>query len=68
MATPLTALADYVYMYKKNWTNLEPVVEDLRIDVDEILKAPRDHFLIYKNYNCRRVINFFKGILEELNR
>jgi predicted transcriptional regulator of viral defense system len=31
MASPWRAMADYVYVHRKNWKGLEPVVESLRV-------------------------------------
>jgi predicted transcriptional regulator of viral defense system len=35
MAKPIKALSDYVYVQKKDWTGLKPVVESLRVEEEE---------------------------------
>jgi predicted transcriptional regulator of viral defense system len=48
MASPWRAMADYVYVHRKNWKGLKPVVESLRVDpehfsdfrtLDEVLES-----------------------------
>jgi predicted transcriptional regulator of viral defense system len=36
MATPFRAIADYVYVYKKNWNTLDPLFESLRIEENDL--------------------------------
>jgi len=66
-ATPLKALADYVYLYGHNWSSIQPLVESLRIDresLNEITKA--DFIELEGNYTNRRVIDFLEGLKKEL--
>lgn len=68
MANPWKALVDYVYIYKKEWRSIEPVMKSLRVEKESL--ANIDHDLldqmeeIYKN---SRVRNFIKGIKKDLN-
>jgi len=66
-ATPLKALADYVYLHGYDWTSSRPLVESLRID-DESLReiAKTDFFELEGNYTNRRVVRFLQGLREEL--
>lgn len=67
MATPLKALADYVYIHKENWEGLAPVVESLRVEPDCLKEAGQEGFdRLYKNYNSRRVKKFIKGLKKDL--
>lgn len=67
IASPLKALADYVYAHKCDWTGLEPVVESLRVEIDELGSLTGDEFeVITANYNSRRVQRFCKGLREDL--
>jgi len=67
MASPLKALADYVYVQKKDWTGLKPVVESLRIEPEEFASvAVNDLDALIENYKSRRVMNFLKGLRKDL--
>ena len=66
MATPLKALMDYVYIYKKDWKDLKPVVTSLRVDPSELEKANwKDLEKLLPEYKSRRVEKFIKGIINE---
>lgn len=67
MANPWKALIDYVYVYKKQWRGIKPVVESLRVE-KESLENTDCVFLsqleeIYKN---SRVQKFIKGLKKDL--
>lgn len=67
MATPLKALADYVYIHKERWERTSPVIESLRVEPDCLKKLGRKEFdRLYQNYNNRRVKKFIKGLKKEL--
>jgi len=69
MAQPIKALADYVYVHKKDWTGLTPAAEDLRIEPDEfesVAVAEIDELI--GNYTSRRVVRFLKCVRKELGR
>ena len=68
MAAPIKALADYVYIHRRDWAGLEPVVKSLRVDPQELeglsaecLRALSD------NYRSRRVQKFINGLQKDLN-
>jgi hypothetical protein len=67
MARPWKAIADYVFVYKKDWITLDPLRESLRIDAmllkDSDLVELKE---IEAAYASRRVSRFFKGVLREL--
>jgi hypothetical protein len=66
-AKPLKALADYVYELKYNWDSLEPLVESLRIESDNLETLTGDDFdEIQGNYEVSNVENFLSGIRKEL--
>jgi len=68
MARPLKALADYVYVRKRDWAGIEPVVSDLRIEPEEleqITGAMLD--TLSGNYCDPRVKRFFEGLRKDLN-
>jgi len=68
MATPLKALADYVYVHKRDWTGIKPVIGSLRIEREE-LKQVTGGILesLASNYNSSRVSRFLEGLREDLN-
>mgnify|MGYP000973465885 FL=1 len=69
MAQPIKALADYVYVHKKDWTGLTPAAEDLRIEPDEFESVAVEEIdELIENYTSRRVVRFLKGVRKELGR
>ena len=69
MAQPLKALADYVYVNKKDWTGLGPVVASLRIDDAEFAQvSAADLEGLAENYPGRRVKRFLAGLRKDLGR
>ncbi len=69
MATPLKALADYVYVHGKDWSHLAPAMESLRIEQDTMTTVSVDMVdELFDTYRNRRVRRFLEGIREELNR
>ncbi|NOY76206.1 MAG: hypothetical protein GXP32_10530 [Kiritimatiellaeota bacterium] len=66
MATPLKALTDYVYVNQKEWKDLKPVLESLRVDQEELSKTNwKDLKKLLPEYKNRRVERFIKGIINE---
>ena len=67
MATPMKALADYVYVNKKDWAELKPVAESLRIEQEEFESVTSDDLdALIENYTSRRVQKFIKGLRKDL--
>ena len=67
MASPIKALADYVYVHKKDWTSLKPVEESLRVDLEEFESVTwNDIELLIDNYTSRRVQKFIQGLKRDL--
>ena len=67
VARPIKALADYVYVYKKDWSDLKPVIESMRIeevDLESIHSTEIEE--IIDNYSSRRVRKFLKGLKGDL--
>lgn len=66
-ATPLKALADYVYIHKRDWDSSRPLIESLRIDEDNLRELTEADFLeLEGNYYNRRVARFLEGLKREL--
>jgi predicted transcriptional regulator of viral defense system len=67
MAKPIKALADYVYVHKKDWVGLKPVMESMRIEPEEFESVTGDDIdLLIDNYRNRRVQKFIKGVKKDL--
>ncbi len=67
LASPLKALADYVYVHKRDWNSAGPVIESLRVDealLGGIEAAALDQ--LAANYSSRRVRRFLKGLRKDL--
>jgi hypothetical protein len=67
MAQPLKALADYVYVHKKNWNSLKEAVLDLRLDEENLrsFKVSEVEDLLL-SYGSRRVRTFLQKLHKEL--
>jgi len=66
-ATPLKALADYVYLHGYDWTSSRPLVESLRIDDESLREITKTDFIeLEGNYTNRRVVRFLQGLSKEL--
>ena len=69
MASPLKALADYVYAHRVDWTSAGPVIESLRVDESALAGINSEVFeLLIDNYSSRRVRRFLKGLRKDLTR
>jgi len=69
LASPLKALADYVYAHRCDWNSARPVVESLRIDESSLAAVnPASFDRLLANYTARRVRRFLKGLRKDLIR
>jgi predicted transcriptional regulator of viral defense system len=67
MASPIKALADYVYVHKKDWAGFKPAAESLRIEPEEFESVTTDDLdALIENYTSRRVGKFLKGLRKDL--
>ena len=67
LATPLKALADYVYVHECDWDSARPVVEGLRVDEALLAGIEAGGFdRLAVNYPSRRVRRFLRGLAKEL--
>lgn len=63
MAKPWKAICDYVYCYRKEWRNLDPLVQSLRMDIDELpLFSDIEKAMLDNYYHSRRVTRFLNGM------
>jgi len=69
MASPLKALADYVYAHRLDWASAGPVIESLRVDESSLASLNLEIFeRLIDNYSSRRVLRFLKGLRKDMNR
>ncbi len=67
MAGPEKALADYVYVYKKDWQGMGPLLESLRIEEDDVKNLSVDTLAALRElYKNSRVRTFVDGLLEDI--
>jgi predicted transcriptional regulator of viral defense system len=68
MAGPLKALADYVYVRKRDWAGIEPVVGSLRIEPEQFEQVTRETLeALLCNYPNTRVKRFLEGLRKDLH-
>jgi hypothetical protein len=69
LASPLKALADYVYAHRLDWISASPVIESLRIDESSLAGIKVETFeRLLANYSSRRVRRFLEGLRKDLHR
>jgi len=69
LASPLRALADYVYIKKIDWESLDYLISGMRIDLEQLTQINRNHFLEMKKiYRSRRVLHFLDSLKQELKK
>ena len=69
LASPLKALADYVYAHRCDWNSARPVVESLRIDESSLASVePASFDRLLANYTAKRVQRFLEGLRKGLIR
>ena len=69
LASPLKALADYVYVHKCAWDGARPVIESLRVDENLLAGIDSECFdRLSANYASRRVRRFLQGLRKDVVR
>jgi hypothetical protein len=69
LASPLKALADYIYAHRCDWNSARPVVESLRVDESSLAGVdPASFDRLLANYAARRVRRFLEGLRKDLIR
>ena len=69
IASPLKALADYVYAHRLDWASTGPVIKSLRVDESSLTSINLEIIdRLIDNYSSRRVRRFLKGLRKDLNR
>jgi len=67
MASPAKALADYVYVRRPDWTDIDAAIGSLRIEPEEWTSVePAELLELAANYENRRVQKFLNGWLQAL--
>ncbi|MFH0946646.1 MAG: hypothetical protein V2A76_15740 [Planctomycetota bacterium] len=69
LASPIKALADYVYVHKCDWDSVRPVIESLRVDENFLAGVAAAEFgTLLSNYSSGRVKRFLEGMRKDLDR
>lgn len=69
MASPVKALADYVYLYRPDWTSLDEAAANLRIEGDELTSVTAEQLeMVADNYSNQRVRRFLSAWKEALSQ
>ncbi len=67
LATPLKALADYVYVHRLDWDSSQPLTRSLRIEREDISSLTERDFLELEGvYTNTRVVTFLARLREEV--
>ena len=67
MAKPWKAICDYIFCYKKDWKNLEPLSDSLRIDLEALPMLHDEEYALFEQYyHSTRINRFLKGIRKDL--
>jgi hypothetical protein len=67
IASPLKALADYVYCRRLDWTSVDPLIKSLRIEEEQLAELVQADFdELEGNYTSVRVRRFLEGIKKEV--
>ena len=67
LATPLKALADYVYAHRCNWSSAAPLIESLRTDEGVLASLTANGFdQLLPVYRSGRVRRFLQGLRKDL--
>lgn len=66
VAKPWKAICDFIFCYKKNWRSLEPLANDLRINIEMLpILSSEEMALLEAYYHHSRVSRFLLGIKYE---
>jgi hypothetical protein len=68
LASPLKALADYLYVHRLDWISAGPVLESLRVDESDLAGIKAETFeRLLANYSSQRVQRFLEGLRKDLH-
>ncbi len=67
LAAPLKALADYVYVQRRDWCSAAPVMESLRVEDEFLAELTAEEFdEVMSAYKPGRVSRFLAGLRKDL--
>lgn len=66
LASPWRALADTVYLYKKEWRGIKPLVDSLRIEEECLKESGSELANLHQSFKSRRVRRFLSGVMKDL--
>ena len=67
MATPLKALADYVYAKRLDWEGMDPLVSSLRIEPEALLFSGQEIEELMVAYPSKRVFRFLSQLKKDIS-
>lgn len=68
IAKPWKAITDYVFCYKKNWHDLQPLVKSLRIEPEDLPVVRYEELMnLADYYQSQRINRFLQGIKRDLH-
>lgn len=63
IAQPWRAICDYVFYYKKEWDSLHPLVESLRMDLENLPRLSENQIELFEAYyQSSRIQRFLNGM------
>lgn len=69
IASPLRALADFVYIRKIDWQSVDYLTEGLRIEIEQLKQITSKEFnSILRVYRSKRVLQFLTKLKQELKK
>lgn len=69
MATPWKAITDFVFCYKKDWRDIDPLINSLRIEPESLPILDEKTLISLENYyKSSRVTKFLQGVSKELKK
>lgn len=69
IAKPWKAILDYAYCNKKDWKSLDSMLDDLRINVEDLPVLSKQDIELYDEYyHQARISRFLKAVSKDINR
>ena len=66
IASPLKAITDYVYTNKLNWVGIQPLIESLRIEKEDLKFELKEINELKAGYSTARISRFLTGLERDL--
>lgn len=67
IAKPWRAICDYIYCYRMDWHTLDPLIDSLRMSIDQLPILQKEEILLLDEYyHKKRISRFLKKLPEAL--